>query len=59
MSASTDKVRPRSLRYGLSALGSGGRSFEEDSHLYFTYLKKIKIKKIIRSDLCSISVIKW
>ena len=60
MSASTDKVRPRSLRCGLSALGSGGRSFEEDSHLYFTYLKKKKKKKKKkRSDLCSISVIKW
>ena len=58
MSASTDKVRPRSLRCGLSALGSGGRSFEEDSHLYFTYIKKIIIIKK-RSDLCSISVIKW
>ena len=59
MSASTDKVRPRSLRCGLSALGSGGRSFEEDSHLYFTYLKKKKKKKEKKSDLCSISVIKW
>ena len=43
LSASTDKVRPRSLRCGLSALGSGGRSFEEDSHLYFTYLKKKEV----------------
>ena len=39
MSASTDKLRPRSLRSGLSALGSGGWRFEEDSHLCFTYLK--------------------
>ena len=45
MSAYTDKVRPRTLRSGLSALGSGGRSFEEGSHLCFMYLKnKIKIK---------------
>ena len=40
MSAYTDKVRPRTLRSGLSALGSGGRSFEEGSHLCFVYLKK-------------------
>ena len=40
MSASTDKLRPRSLRSGLSALGSGGRRFEEGSHLCFTYLKQ-------------------
>ena len=41
MSASTDKLRPRSLRSGLSALGSGGRCFEEGSHLCFTYFKKM------------------
>ena len=45
----TDKVRPRTLRSGLSALGSGGRSFEDGSHLCFMYLKKfflyIYIKK--------------
>ena len=45
MSAYTDKVRPRTLKRGLSALGSGGRSFEEGSHLCFMYLKK-NIKKI-------------
>ena len=39
MLASTDKLRPHSLRSGLSALGSGGRRFEEGSHLCFTYLK--------------------
>ena len=44
MSVSTDKLRARSLRSGLSALGSGGRRFEEGSHLCFTYLKK-KLKK--------------
>ena len=43
MSASTDKLRPRSLRSGLSALGSGGRHFEEGSHLCFAYLKNIYI----------------
>ena len=46
MSAYTDKVRPRTLRSGLSALGSGGRSFEEGSHLWFMYLKKEEKKKI-------------
>ena len=45
MSAYTDKVRPRTLRSGLSALGSGGRSFEEGSHLCFMYLKKKKKKE--------------
>ena len=47
MSAYTDKVRPRTLRSGLSAFGSGGRSFEEGSHLCFMYLnnKKIKIEQ--------------
>ena len=40
MSAYTDKVRLRTLRSGLSALGSGGRSFEEGSHLHFMYIKK-------------------
>ena len=45
MSAYTDKVRPHTLRSGLSALGSGGRSFEENSHLCFMYLKNI-YKKI-------------
>ena len=40
MLASTDKLRPRSLKSGLSALGSGGRRFEEGSYLCFTYLKK-------------------
>ena len=46
MSASTDKLRPRSLRSGLSSLGSGGRRFEEGSHLCFTYiLKKKNLKK--------------
>ena len=39
MSAYTDKVRPRTLRSGLSALESGGRSFEEGSHICFMYLK--------------------
>ena len=45
MSAYTDKVRPRTLRSGLSALGSGSQSFEEGSHLCFMYLKK-KEKKV-------------
>ena len=47
MSAYTDKVRPRTLRSGLLALGSGGQSFEEGSHLCFMYLKKKKKKRII------------
>ena len=47
MSAYTDKVRPRTLRSGLSALGSGGRNFEEGSHLCFMYLKKNKKNKKI------------
>ena len=45
MSTYTDKVRPRTLRSGLLALGSGGRSFEEGSHLCFMYLKKKEKKK--------------
>ena len=46
MSAYTGKVRTRTLRSGLSTLGSGGRSFEEGSHLCFMYLKiKIKIEQ--------------
>ena len=52
----TDKVRPCSLRSGLSALGSGGRSFEEGSHLCFMYFKKEEKKK--KNNLCSMSVIK-
>ena len=44
MSASTDKICPRSVRSGLSALGSGGQHFEEGSHLCFIilYFKKYK-----------------
>ena len=49
MSAYTDKVRPRTLRSGLSALGSGGRSFEEGSHLCFMYILKKK-KYIIKIE---------
>ena len=45
MSASTDKVCPHTLRSGLSALGSGGQSFEQGSHLCFMYLKKKEKKK--------------
>ena len=44
MSAYTDKVCSRTLRSGLSALGSGSRSFEEGSHLCFMYLKRKKRK---------------
>ena len=46
MSAFTDKVRPRTLRSGLCALGSGGRSYEEGSHicLMYFFLKKKKRK---------------
>ena len=47
MSASTDKVHPRSLRSGLSELGSGGWRFE--SHLCFTYLKE-KVKSFVRYE---------
>ena len=47
MLAYTDKVRPRTFKSGLSALGSGGRSFEEGSHLCFMYLKKRKEKRKI------------
>ena len=39
MSVHIDKVHPRTLRSGLSTLGSGGRSLEEGSHLCFLYLK--------------------
>ena len=42
MSASTDKLRLRSLRSGLSELGSSGGRFEEGSYLCFMYLKKLK-----------------
>ena len=42
MSAYTDKVRPRTLRSGLSTLGGGSQTFEEGSHLCFMYLKKKK-----------------
>ena len=49
MPAYTDKVRPCTLRSGLSALGSGGRSFEEGSHLCFMYLKTIFKKKKYRA----------
>ena len=35
-----DKLSPRSLTSGLSALESGGQYFEEGLHLCFTYLKK-------------------
>ena len=50
MSPYTDKVRLRTLTSGLSALGSGGRSFEEGTHLCFMYLK-IKNKKIIKRQI--------
>ena len=45
MSAYTDKVRPHTLRSGLLALGSGGRSFEEGSHL--KKIKKIKLNRAV------------
>ena len=51
MLAYTDKIRPRILRSGLSATGSGGRSFEECSHLCFMYLKK-KRKKERKIEQC-------
>ena len=57
MSASTDKVRPRTLRCGLSALGSGGRSFEEDSHLYFMYLKKKILKKKKKKEVICVVLV--
>ena len=38
----TDKYTPHTLRSGLSALGSGGQSFEEGSHLCFSYVLKNK-----------------
>ena len=44
----TDKVRPRLLRSGLSALGSGGRSFEDGSQknkYIYIYIKKKEKKK--------------
>ena len=51
MSAYTDKVRPCTLRSGLSALGSGGWRLEEGSHLCFMYLKKKEKKtKIEQCD---------
>ena len=51
MSAYTDKVRPRTLGSGLSALASGGRRLEEGSHLCFMYLKKKEKKtKIEQCD---------
>ena len=43
MSASSDKLCPRSLRSGLSALGRGGRRFEEGSNLCFYILRKISV----------------
>ena len=47
MSVYTDKVRPLTLRSGLSALGSGGRSFEEGSHLCFiNKINKIKNRAV-------------
>ena len=52
MSAYTDKVRPSTLRSGLSALGSGGRTFEEGSHLCFMYLKKKEEKKERKIEQC-------
>ena len=48
----TDKVCLRTLRSGLSALGSGGRSFEEGSHLCFMYFKKKKKKKERKVEQC-------
>ena len=48
MSAYTDNLCPRS-----SALGSGGRRFEEGSHLCFTYFKKKKKEK----NLCGMKAI--
>ena len=50
MSMYTDKVCPRTLRSGLLAVGSGGRSFEEGSHLCFMYLKKKEKKR--KMDQC-------
>ena len=37
---------PRTLKNGLSALGSGSQSFEEGSHLCFMYLKKRRKKEV-------------
>ena len=37
----SDKLYPCSLRSGLSALGHGGRRFEDGSHLCFMYVKKV------------------
>ena len=45
ISSYTDKVRPRTIKSCLSALGSGGRSFEEGSHLCFMYFKKRRKKE--------------
>ena len=56
MSASTDKLRPRSLRSGLLALGSGGWRFEEGSHLCFMYLKT---NQNIFKNWCSMKAFKW
>ena len=63
MSAYTDKAHPRTLKSGLLALVSGGRSFEEGSHLCFTYFKKIekchKLLSVFVGDLvqtCSYSI---
>ena len=39
MSEFTDKLY--SLKSGLTALGSGGRRFEEGSYLCYTYLKNL------------------
>ena len=48
MSAYTEKVRSRTLRSGLSALGSDGRNFfEEGSHLNFMYLKIEQCHKLL------------
>ena len=48
MSASTDKPRPRSLRSGLSALGSGGRLVGtlKKAHIFALRTLKNKIKLV-------------
>ena len=45
MSVYIDKLRPRTLRSGLSALGSGGRSFEEGSMPYVLNNKEKRKKE--------------
>ena len=47
------------LRSGLSAVGSGGQSSEEGSHLCFMYLKKKENRRKKIEQCCKLLLVLW